>query len=73
MGPPCSGQGSQKTVWEFFRRLSEKRLEAATPQPSVGEFVAFYEKLRAQAEAIVSIHLAARFSGTLNSAQLAAQ
>ncbi len=45
-----------------------------TSQPSAGDFVKIYEDLIAQgAEGIISVHLSGEISGTVNSAQLAAQ
>jgi DegV family protein with EDD domain len=46
----------------------------STSRPTPDDFVAVYERLAAEgAESIVSIHLSARMSGTLESAQLAAK
>jgi DegV family protein with EDD domain len=46
----------------------------STSRPTPDEFLAVYERLAAEgAEAIVSVHLSARMSGTLDSAMLAAK
>jgi DegV family protein with EDD domain len=57
---------------EFFRRLRDRVRNVGTSQPSLGEFVAFYERLRDEAEAVVSIHLTGRYSGVLDAARAAA-
>lgn len=57
---------------EFFRRLREKVQRVGTSQPSLGEFLEFYQRLRQKAEAVVSVHLAGRYSGVFNAAQAAA-
>lgn len=57
---------------EFFRRLREKVRRVSTSQPSLGEFLAAYERLRAKADSIVSIHVTSRYSGVMSAAQAAA-
>jgi len=57
---------------EFFRRLRENVRRVQSSQPSLGEFLEFYERLREKAEAVVSIHLTSRFSGVFNVAKAAA-
>ena len=60
-------------VDEFYARLAAGA-EVTTSQPSPGDFVAAYERAAAAgAEAIVSIHVGAALSGTVNSARLAAE
>ena len=58
---------------EFFRRLRESHDLPRTSQPSVGEFLRTYERLAAQTDSILSIHLSSRFSGTVQTARRAAQ
>lgn len=58
---------------EFFRRLASAPELPRTSQPSVGEFRAVYEELAKRTDRIVSIHLSARFSGTVETARLAAR
>jgi DegV family protein with EDD domain len=60
------------TASEFYRHLREDKELPTTSQPSVGDFLDVYRQLAEQARAIVSIHLAAKLSGTLSSARAAA-
>lgn len=54
--------------YEFLRAASEL---PTTSQPSTGDFVEVYSRLGEQADAIVSIHLSERLSGTIKSALVA--
>jgi len=65
--------GVDLTTEEFFGRLESAAELPHTSQPSVGEFRAVYEELAQHTERIVSIHLSARFSGTVETARLAAR
>lgn len=58
----------------FFELLARSDAPSvATSQPSPGRFTLAYERLAAAgAEAILSVHIGSAFSGTLNSARLAA-
>ena len=53
---------------EFYRRLIDGRELPTTSQPPVGDFVKVYEELGQDADAIVSVHISSKLSGTLNSA-----
>jgi DegV family protein with EDD domain len=57
---------------EFFSRLRAKVLQLRTSQPSLGEFLDFYRRVQQQAESIVSVHVASRYSGVFNAARAAA-
>ncbi|MGE5620189.1 MAG: DegV family protein [Sphingomonadaceae bacterium] len=61
------------SVDEFYRRLREEKGTPRTSQPSAGQFESAYRGLLADAEGILSIHISSKLSGTINSAQLAAQ
>ncbi|MCH8901352.1 MAG: DegV family protein [Chloroflexi bacterium] len=65
--------GIDLTSDEFFRRLKESDELPHTSQPSVGDFQETYERLAAETEQILSIHLSAGFSGTVDTARQAAQ
>ena len=65
--------GVDLTSEEFFRRLQQSPELPRTSQPSVGEFLLLYERLAAQTDRILSIHLSSRFSGTVQTARRAAQ
>ncbi|HHX66273.1 MAG TPA: DegV family protein [Chloroflexi bacterium] len=59
---------------EFYRRLPQADSLPTTSQPSVGDFARVYGELAEQgATHIISMHLSAEISGTINSANLAAQ
>ena len=55
----------------FFERLRASDSGATTSQPSVGDFLEVYEPLLADERDIVSIHLSAGISGTVESAEQA--
>ena len=65
--------GVDLTSEEFFRRLPLAAELPRTSQPSAGEFLQAYERLAETTDRILSIHLSARFSGTVNTARQAAQ
>ena len=54
---------------EFYRRLASSPRLPTTAQPSVGDFLQVYRSLAGEGHDVVSIHLSAKFSGTLNSAE----
>ena len=53
---------------EFYERLVEDNVFPTTSQPSPGEFMEMYTKLLEQHDGIVSIHISAELSGTIDSA-----
>lgn len=53
---------------EFYRRLVDAPRLPTTAQPSVNDFVEVYRPLLDEGHDVVSVHLSAKFSGTLNSA-----
>ena len=58
---------------DFYERLRRSEEGATTSQPSVGDFIAKYEPLLAAGREIVSIHISAGISGTVESARQARQ
>ncbi len=56
---------------QFFEKLQRSHTLPKTSQPSVGEFLDVYNRFTG--DNIVSIHVAQKLSGTLNSATVAAQ
>lgn len=52
----------------FFERLRASEDGATTSQPSVGDFVSVYEPLLAAGREIVSVHISAGISGTVEAA-----
>jgi len=57
----------------FYRLLEESETLPVTSQPSAGDFAAVYRRLAVDDPDILSIHISSGLSGTLNSAQAAAQ
>ncbi|MSP12671.1 MAG: DegV family protein [Chloroflexi bacterium] len=57
---------------EFYERLSSSKELPHTSQPPVGAFEEAYRQLAPTCDGIVSIHLPAKISGTVRSAQTAA-
>jgi DegV family protein with EDD domain len=55
----------------FYERMRTSPVLPRTSQPSVGRFRTAYQKLSADTDEIVSIHLSSKLSGTLNSASVA--
>ena len=58
---------------EFFSRLKSAPQLPTTSQPSAGDFVQVYQPLVADGSEVISIHLAAKLSGTVASAHAAQQ
>ena len=57
----------------FYRRLKQSRTLPTTSQPSIGEFETVYRQLATEAEAIVSVLVSSKISGTVASAQAAVE
>ncbi|GAB4398041.1 MAG: DegV family protein [Anaerolineales bacterium] len=57
----------------FYRLADQGREHPKTSQPSPHQFVTFYRSIAQRGEQILSIHVTRKLSGTLASAQLAAQ
>ena len=57
---------------EFYRRLVEGTVHPTSSQPSPGSFAEVYQRLAKDHEAIISIHVGGKLSGTVRSAQQAA-
>ena len=64
--------GVELTAHEFYERLRASPELPTTSQPTPGDFLAVYEELGAY-ERILSIHIAAKLSGTFQSAGTAAE
>lgn len=57
---------------EFYARLVEGTIHPTTSQPSPGDFVEAFERLAKDHDGIISVHLSGELSGTVRSAQQAA-
>lgn len=64
--------GVDITADEFYARLQTMPGQVSTSQPSPGQFLEVYNRLLADHDHIVSIHISERLSGTLSSARQAA-
>jgi DegV family protein with EDD domain len=61
------------TSGEFYHKLVQAKEMPTTSQPSAGEFFDFYSEVAKTAESIVSVHISSELSGTVASANAAAQ
>lgn len=57
----------------FYRRLRESDTLPTTSQPSPGDFLEVYQRLSADHDHIISVHIGSEYSGTLSSARAAAE
>lgn len=64
-------EGMDISVQEFYSKLAQAKQLPTTSQPSPGEFQELYEKLTEDGSSVISIHISAKMSGTLQSAQMA--
>lgn len=66
-------EGVEITTEEFYERLVKSRQLPTTSAPSVGDFQEVYERLLEEVDSIVSIHIGAKLSATIEAAQTARQ
>jgi DegV family protein with EDD domain len=66
-------EGVDITTEEFYERLVRSRQLPTTSAPSVGDFQEAYERLLKEVDSIVSIHIGAKLSATVQAAQTARQ
>lgn len=66
-------EGVDITTEEFYERLVKSRQLPTTSAPSVGDFQEVYGRLLKEVDSIVSIHIGAKLSGTVQAAQTARQ
>jgi DegV family protein with EDD domain len=72
-GDEAYREGVDITTEEFYERLVKSRQLPTTSAPSVGDFQEVYERLLEEADSIVSIHIGAKLSGTVQAAHTARQ
>ena len=60
--------GVDITQDEFYQRLQESPVHPTTSQPPPADFADVYRELSREADAVVSIHVTSKLSGTCNSA-----
>ncbi|MGM0414323.1 MAG: DegV family protein [Bacillota bacterium] len=58
---------------EFFDKIKKEDIMPTTSQPSAGRFIEKYQEMAEEYDQIISIHISGKLSGTVKSAQLAAQ
>ncbi len=66
-------QGIDLSEADFYRLADESGVIPKTSQPSPQQFSDFYRRIAAPGDAILSIHVTGRLSGTFDSAQAAAR
>lgn len=66
-------EGLPDTYSEFYNRLAQSKLIPTTSQPAAGRFFEAFKKALDNGKQVVAILLAAGLSGTVGSAQMAAQ
>jgi DegV family protein with EDD domain len=72
-GPESFKDQIEMTADGFWAKLGNTPHHPKTAQPSPGEFMELYQKVHAEGDEILSIHLSSALSGTLSSASIAAQ
>ena len=73
-GEECLRDGVDLGADDFYARLSTSSVHPTTSQPSPEQFSEVYRELLAEADdQVVSLHLSPKWSGTMQSASLAAQ
>ncbi len=65
--------GVDMTYQEFFARLEASEVLPTTSQPTAGEFTTVYKEARARYEHVFSLHISGEMSGTVRSAEQAAE
>ncbi|MGM0368698.1 MAG: DegV family protein [Actinomycetota bacterium] len=63
--------GISLTINEFYEKLSKSDKIPKSSQPSPGDFIKVYSNLFKTHDTIISIHISAKLSATINSAMLA--
>ncbi|HLR70542.1 MAG TPA: DegV family protein [Pseudogracilibacillus sp.] len=64
-------EGIDLSTEAFYQKVKESENLPSTSQPAIGSFVELYEELANQHDAIISIHLSKKFSGTYEAAKTA--
>lgn len=64
--------GMEITLEEFYEKMAEADTLPTTSQPAIGEFVKKYREIENQYDHIISIHPSGELSGTVRTAQMAA-
>lgn len=63
--------GLDLTSKQFYEKLKEVKKQPTTSQPTPQDFIKAYDELLKENEAIISIHISQKMSGTFSSAEIA--
>ncbi|WP_028988323.1 DegV family protein [Thermicanus aegyptius] len=66
-------EGEQITTAEFYERMKRTKTLPKTSQPSIGDFISLYERLAAEYEQGIAVHLSSGISGTYQTSVQAAE
>ena len=66
-------EGEDITTSEFYEKVKSEKKLPTTSQPSIGELINLYESLSKDYDAIISIHISQKLSGTFDASQSAGQ
>lgn len=72
-GPESFLDGVEMSADGFWAKLQTSPHHPKTAQPAPGDFLQVYKRIHAEGDEILSLHVSGVLSGTLNSAQIAAQ
>ncbi|MGQ9572394.1 MAG: DegV family protein [Dehalococcoidia bacterium] len=72
-GDEALREGVDISTEEFYERLVKSRPLPTTSAPSVGDFQEVYERLLKEVDSVLSIHIGAKLSATVQAAQTARQ
>lgn len=64
--------GIDISVEDFYQKMENAKTLPTTSQPAIGEFIRLYQDIEDQYDKIISIHPASKLSGTVETAQMAA-
>ncbi|MBO1001532.1 DegV family protein [Pseudogracilibacillus auburnensis] len=64
-------EGMDITTAEFYAKVKQSKDLPSTSQPAIGTFIELFEELSKDYDAIISIHLSKKFSGTYEAAKSA--
>lgn len=66
-------EGEEIDARTFYERVRTAKVLPKTSQPSLGEFVELYERLKGSYDAAIAVHLSSGISGTAETSKQAAQ
>ena len=66
-------EGIDITTEQFYEKVKNEKDLPTTSQPAIGTFIETFEKLAENHDAIISIHLSSKFSGTFEAAKSAGE